>query len=51
MRREGIPKRGASMLKTTRGVSNIDTKLGEEVEGGRAMLTRWSVRMRAGAVG
>jgi len=45
MMREGIPKRRASMSKTTRGKSNVDTRLGEEIEGGRAKLTRWSVRM------
>jgi len=39
MMREGIPKRRASMLKTTRGKSNIYTGLGEEIEGGRAKLT------------
>jgi len=39
MRRERIPKRMASMLKTTRGKSNVDTRLGEKIEGGRANLT------------
>jgi len=43
MMREGIPK--ASMLKTTRGKSNADTRLGEEIEEGRAKLTRWRIRM------
>jgi len=43
--REGIPKRRASMSKTTRGKSNVDSRLGEEIEGGRAKLTRWSIRM------
>jgi len=33
------------MSKTTRGKSNVDTRLGEEIEGGRAKLTRWRVRM------
>jgi len=33
---EGIPKGRASMSKTTRGKSNVDTRLGEESEGGRA---------------
>jgi len=37
--REKIPKRRASKSKTTRGKSNVDTKLGEEIEGGRAKLT------------
>jgi len=40
MMREGIPKRRASMLKTVRGKSNVDTRLKEEMEGGRAKLTR-----------
>jgi len=35
MMREGIPKRRASMSKTTRGKSNVETRLGEEIEGGR----------------
>jgi len=35
MMREGIPKRKASMSKTTRGKSNVDTRLGDEIEGGR----------------
>jgi len=39
MMRQGIPKRGASMSKTTKGKNNIDTRLGEEIEGGRAKLT------------
>jgi len=39
MTREGIPKGRASISKTTRGKSNIDTRLGEEIEGGRAKLT------------
>jgi len=41
MMREGIPKRRASMSKTTRGKSNVDTRLEEEIEGGRAKMTRW----------
>jgi len=44
MMREGIPKRRASMSKTTRGKSNVDTRL-REIKRGRAKLTRWSVRM------
>jgi len=43
MMMEVIPKRRAIMLKTTRG--NVDTRLGDEIDGGRAKLTRWSVRM------
>jgi len=43
MTREG--KRMASMSNTTRGKSNVDTMFGEEIEGGRVKLTRWSVRM------
>jgi len=45
MMREGIPKRRASMSKTTRGKSNVDTRLGEEIEEGRATLKRCSVRI------
>jgi len=45
MMRDGIPNRRASMLKTTSGKSNVDTGLGEEIEGGRAKLTRWRIRM------
>jgi len=41
MTREGIPKRRASK----RGKSNADTRLGEEIEGGRAKLTQWNVMM------
>jgi len=36
MMREGIPK---SMQKTTRGKSNVDTRFGDVIEGGRAKLT------------
>jgi len=32
MMREGIPKRRASMSKTTRGKSNVDIRSGEEIE-------------------
>jgi len=42
MMREGIPKGRASRSKTTRGKSNVDTRLGEEIEGGRAKLTRFN---------
>jgi len=45
MKREGIPKRRASMSKTRRGKSNVDMMFGEEIEGGRAKLTRWRIRM------
>jgi len=45
MMREGIPKRRASISKTTRGKSNVDMRLGDEIEGGRAKLTQWSVRV------
>jgi len=38
--REGIPKRKASMSKPMRGNSNVDMRFGEEIEGGRAKLTR-----------
>jgi len=43
MRREGVPNRGASRLKTTRGKSKFGTRLGEKIEGGRAKLTCWGV--------
>jgi len=45
MMREGIPNGRANISKTTRGRSNVDTRLGEEIEGGRAKLTRWRIRM------
>jgi len=45
MMREENPKRRASRSKTMRGKRNVDTRLGEEIEGGRAKLTRWRVRM------
>jgi hypothetical protein len=45
MRRDGVPNRGASMPKTTRGESNFDTRLGEKVKKGRAKLTCWGVGM------
>jgi len=32
MRREGVPNRGASMPKTVRGQSNLDTRLEEKIE-------------------
>jgi len=32
MMRERIPKRRASMSKRTRGKSNVNTRLGEEIE-------------------
>jgi len=44
MMREGIPKRRTSMSKT-RGNSNVDTRLGEEIEGGGVKLMRWRIRM------
>jgi len=44
MRRERVPNRGASgMPKTTRGESNLGTKLGEKIEGDGAKLTCWDV--------
>jgi len=43
IRREGVPNRGASMPKTTRGESNLGTRLGEKIEGGGAKLTCWGV--------
>jgi len=45
MMMRGNSKESASMSKTTRGESIVDSRLGEEIEGGRAKLTRWSVRM------
>ena len=44
MRREGVTNRKTSMPKTTRGKSNVDTRLGEKIEGGRAKLTCWGCR-------
>jgi len=35
MMREGIPKERASMSKTTISKTNVDMRLGEEMEGGR----------------
>jgi len=43
-KKDGIPKGRASMWKTTRDKSNVDTKLGEEIEVGRAKLMRWRIR-------
>jgi len=40
MMTEGIPKGRASMSKTTRGKSNVDMRLGEQIEAGRAKLMR-----------
>jgi len=45
MTKEKIPKRRAGISKTTSGKSNVDMRLGEEIEGGRAKLTRWRIRM------
>ena len=45
MRGKRVPNRGTSMPKTTRSKSNVDTKLGEKIEGGRAKLTCWGVGM------
>jgi len=39
MMREGLPKIRDSTSKTTRGKSNVDKRLGEEIKGGRAKLT------------
>jgi len=35
----GIQKRRASMSKSTRGKSNVDARVGEDIEGDRAKLT------------
>jgi len=43
MRRKGVPNRGDSMPKTTRGVSNLDARLEEKIEGDGAKLTCWGV--------
>jgi len=43
MRRKGVPNREASMPKTTRGESDLDTRLGEKIEGGGAKLMCWGV--------
>jgi len=36
MMREGIPKRRTSISKTTSGKSNGETRMGDEIKGGRA---------------
>jgi len=41
--RSGILKRRASMSKTTKAKNNVDTMLGELIEGSRLKQTRWSV--------
>ena len=43
MRREIIPNRAASKQKTTRCESNVDTRLGEKIQGGRVKQTSWGV--------
>jgi len=43
MRREGVPNRGASMLKTTISENNLCTRFGEKIEGGGVKLTCWGV--------
>jgi len=40
MMRKGIPNRRASISKKTIGKTNVDTRLGEDIEGDRAKLTR-----------
>jgi len=39
MMRKGLPKGRFSMSKTTRGKSDVDAKLREEIEGDRAKWT------------
>jgi len=41
-KRKKILKRRASMSKTTRGKTTVDTRLAEGIEGGRLKMTRWS---------
>jgi len=43
MRKEGVPNRKASMPKTSRGESNLGTRLGEKIERGGAKRTCWGV--------
>jgi len=43
MRKEGVPNRGASMPKTSRGESSLGTRLREKIKGGGAKLTCWGV--------
>ena len=43
MRSERVPSRGNSMPKITRSKSDVDARLGEKIEGGRAKLTCLSV--------
>jgi len=45
MTREGISKGRACMSKITRGKSNVGMRLVEEIEGSRAKLTRWRIRI------
>jgi len=45
MMREEIPKGRARISKTLPGKSNVDMRLGEEIGGGRAKLTRWRILM------
>jgi len=39
----GIPKRRVSILKTMKGMSNVNTRLGEEIKGATVKLVRCSV--------
>jgi len=41
MRREGVPNRGTSTPKTTRGECNLGKRLGDKIEGGGAKLGCW----------
>jgi len=36
----------ASISKTTRGKSNVDTRLGEEIEGGGVKLVLWRIKIK-----
>jgi len=45
MIRVRISKGRASISKTMRGKSNVDTRLGEDIEGGRAMAYKNVVKM------
>jgi len=47
-RKKGIPKIRASMTKTTRGKSNVDTKLGKEIERQSEAECTNAVRMTSG---
>jgi len=53
MMRKGIPKEKGQHIETTRGKSNATTRLGEEIEGGRAVESKdvkWQVGLLRASV-